>query len=56
MISQSRHSRRREASTLSQVAFARGLRNGVRAILMPAAEKTASKSELYFESRSWIRT
>ena len=23
---------------------------------MPAAEKTASKSELYFESRSWIRT
>ena len=56
MISQSRHSRRREPSTLSQALFARGLRNGVRAILMPAAEKTVSKSELYFGSRSWIRT
>jgi hypothetical protein len=31
-------------------------RNGVRAILTPAAKKTVSKSELYFESRSWIRT
>jgi hypothetical protein len=33
-----------------------GARNGVRTILMPAPEKTASKSEPYFESRSWIST
>ena len=35
-----------EPSTRSQAALAPGVRNGVRAILMPAAEKTASKSEL----------
>ncbi len=55
MISQSRHSAVGSQAPLAGSVRARA-RNGVRAILTPAAKKTVSKSELYFESRSWIRT